>query len=438
MITGKDFGALPLGVTNPSKYGAQATDVFDVLRRPLQWDGDPLNENMQQPENDAALYTLLTKLARKMNSWNNPTLWWRIENRLTMFTALTANATADDQYLAVGEASILKTGYIVFLPQTGEQVLVLDSDPLFANGWTTAGGAAANLKVDRTFMPGPKLSAPAGTEVRAGVPMMGEFGEPKEGIITVPGDPQYNFIQLFGMYIKMSKLQKNSLMAGDYGTHEHLMKENEAYLAQQLQNTLLFQNRGTKESSEGQIFWTNGLIPQLKDNVLSAGSNGNTLTFANVSDFCDRTFESANSTNSKYIPCGEQLFMNLLNTARQEAMLLDKPHYNPALGVDEFSFNTGGGKLITVAKMRFAFQGTLKDWGLVLDLGNVATGEYEGFGFKWYMDLDNPMQGITTKTDAMVGSIAVTVRDPSTCGVLKGGVAPVLENRNGLGIVENA
>jgi hypothetical protein len=438
MISGKGFGALPLSTINPAKIGAQATDVFDTLWRPLQWAHTPTNENMQQPENEASLWSLLQTVKGVQNPWDNPTLWWRVENRLNMFTNLTAAMSNADEYIAVAEALLIKPGYILYLPQTQEQILVVDVDAAGANSWTTAGGAAANVRVDRGFLPGPSVAAAVGAEVRAGVPMMGEFGEPKEGVVTTPGDPMYNFIQLFGLYIQISRMQKESLMAGDYGTHQQLVKENEAYLAQQLQNTVLFGRRGTINSAgEGMVYLTNGLIPQIKSNVLSVEGNGNELTFANVSEFIDQTFESANSSATKVVAAGERLYINMLNTARQEGKLTEETHYNPALGVDEFRVVTGGGKSASVQKHRFAMQGSLKDWGLVLDMGNIATGEYKGFDFKWYMDLEAPMQAITKKTDAMVGSIAVTVYDQDTCGIIKGGVEPLLDNRNGLGIIED-
>ena len=438
MISGKTFGTGVLSTVNPPKFGAQATGLFDTLYRPLQWLHDSLDQNFQQIENDAALYTLIEKLPMKGNAWTNPTCWWRIENRLNMFTALTVALAAGDTYAAVGEPNLLKPGFIIYLPQTGEQALVLDVDADLSEGWANIATAACNVKLDRTTLVGPHLAAAIGTEVRAGVPQMGEFGEPKEGIITVPGDPQFNFIQLFGLKISMSRMQHNSLMAGNVGTHEQLIKENEAYLSQMLQNTILLGQRDSRNSDEGMVYQTNGLIAQLKDNVLSAGSVGNTLTYGNVSEFLDGTFESANSSATKYCPVGEQLFMNLLNSARQEAHLVSGPMYNPALGVDEFTMTTAGGKTVTVAKMRFAFQGSLKDWGLVLDLPNIATAEYEGFGWKWHSDLEAPMQALTKMTDALIGSLSVVVRDPDTCGVIKGGVTPLIANRTGLGIVENA
>jgi len=437
MDTQKTIGALPVSTINPSKYGAQGTELLSSPWRPMQWMHDPTQENMQQLENDAALWTLFEKLPSKGAAWTNPTLWWRVENRLNLFTSLTTAMTASDTYISLVAPEMVKAGYVLVLPQTGEEVLVVDVDYDLSEGWTNDGAVACNVRIDRTTLHGPSLAASAGYEVRATAPLMGEQGEPKEGITTIPGDPMYNFIQLFGVYVRMTRMQKASLMAGAYGTHEELTITNESYLKQMIQNTMIFGRRGTQnDADEGMIYRTNGLVQQIKDNVLSLGGVGNTAGYGNISEFIDGTFESANSSASKYVPCGEKLFANILQTARQEGALEEMPKYNPELGVDEFVFKTAGGKNATISKMRYAFQGTLADWGIVLDLANVARGEYADFGWRWLMDLDNPMQGITTKTDALIGSIAVTVRDPDTCGVIKGTSTPLVANRTGLGIVE--
>lgn len=434
--TGKAFANLPLSTINPSKIGAQGTSVFDTLHRPLQWLTPPSDEGMQQPENDASLWTLLDQLPSQGNPWTNPTIWWKIENRLNQFTSLNRAASATDTKMDVVEAGVVKPGYIGFLPQTNEMLAVTAVDPTYAEGWTNGAGAACNVTVSRTKLPGPSLAAAIGAEFRTGVPLMGEFGEPKEGITSVPGDPMYNFIQLFGVYIKMSRMQKESLMAGDYGTHMKLIADNEALLKQQLQTTLLLGRRGSfEDADEGMVYLTNGIIPQLKDNVLTATKVGNSLTFQALSEFIDGTFESANTGSTKKVVCGSRLYMNILATATQEMKLVSEPIYNAKVGVTEFKVKTGGGRVVTVMEMRFAFQGSLTDWGVVLDETNVAMAEYKGFGWKWMMDLEAPLQGITTQTDALVGSVSLTIRDPDTMGVIKGGTQPILADRNGLGIV---
>jgi len=437
MSTNRAFGSLPTSTINPSKIGAGTTNVFDVTSwRPLQWMHDPSNENLQQPENISALWTLLDTLPAYGNDWTNPTIWWRVEDRLNMNTSLAAALTAADTYMSVSTSLLLKAGYVIAIPSTGEQLLVLEVDDDLSEGWTNDNSVACNVRIDRSLIAGPTLAATAGAEVRASLPLMGEFGEPKEGIATIPGDPLYNHIQLFGLYISMSVMQRNSLMTGKYGTHQDLMETNESYLSQQLQTALLFGRRmAYNHDDEGQIYMTNGLIAQIQDNVLSVGGVGNTYTFQNISDFIEGTFESANSSASKYVACGEQLYMNILNTARQEGHIVEESMYSPALGVDQFTFTTAGGKTVTVGKFRFAFMGELKDWGIVLDLANIATAEYAGFGWRWLTDLEPKLQAITKSTDALVGSTSVTIADPSTCGVIKGGVNPVIAPRTDLGIV---
>jgi hypothetical protein len=128
MNTGKTFGTGVLSTVNPSKFGAQATGLFDTLYRPLQWLHDPLDENFQQLENQAALYTLLEKLPMNGNAWTNPTCWWNIENRLNMFTSLTVALAAGDTYACVAEPLLLRPGFQIYLPQTGETALVMGVD----------------------------------------------------------------------------------------------------------------------------------------------------------------------------------------------------------------------------------------------------------------------------------------------------------------------
>jgi len=436
MDTNKTFGILPETTINPSKFGAQAAAWQDSLYRPFQWLTPPMNENMQQPENDHSMITLLDLLGPKERQ-TNPTVRWKIENRLNNFTYVNKAVSAADVYISVAESVLAQVGWKLLFPKTGQQMLVVDIDPDLSEGWTNDNSDACNVKVSRSILPGPQIIAPINSEVRPGLPQLGELGEPKLGITTVPGDAVYNFIKLSAMKIEMSLMQRESLMAGDYGTHEHLIMTNEHLMAEMLQTDILLGRRGNRsDASEGQVYEGNGLIPQIQSNVLSAGSVGNSLPFATLSDFIDGTFESANTSATKHIASGELAYLNYLNQARQEAHITEETHYDPALGVDTFNMTTGGGKTVTVAKHRFALQGELADTSLILDLGNIRCAEYAEFeGWKWAFDLEAPLQGITKKTDAIVGSSMVAVIDPDTCGVAKGQVIPRTKNRNGLGVV---
>ena len=428
--------ALPLSTVNPSKYGAQTTSIADSSFRPWQWLDRPEEIRMQQKENDTVLWSFLEQLpfAPAQKTWGNPAVHWRVDNRLEDLTYVTVAIAAGDTYANVADAALFKTGYTLLDFATGQNMVVLEVDADYSEGWTNNAGDNCNIKLDRTIYNTQDVAVAALSEVAASVPIMGEFGEPKEGITSAPGDPYYNFIQLYGLFTKMSEMQKNSIMAGEFGTHTKLIEDNWAALMKQLQRAVLFGKRGTKnDADEGMIYMMNGIIPQLADNVLSVTGVGNSLTYANLSEFWDGMFESANSSAMKKHFCGELQFINILNTARQEAVLVEDPAYNPALGATQFSVTTGGGKRVDVIKERFAFQGKmLSDWGVTLDEGNLSTAEYAGFGLRLIEDLEAPMQAITTKTDAFVGSTSVCGIDPDTMGVVKGGTNRIIE-RNDLG-----
>jgi len=438
MQTQKTYGSGILTTINPSKIGAQGTDWQNTAWRPMQWLYGEIDENFQQDENDEneyALYTLIS--GQRGPDLVNPSGWWRVENRLATNSHLVFAMAAADTYIDIAEPGLYRAGYDVHMPQSGQHVMIVDVDPTYANGWTNLAGDACNMKLDRTLLSGPTgVSAAALTQTTAGVPVMGELGEPKEGIFTVPGDPMYNLCQNFGLYVSMSNMQRNSLMSSDYGTNQQLVQENESMLSRMVQQTILTGFRGSvNDSDEGMIYQTNGLINQIQSNVLSVSGVGNSLTFGNISEFCDGTFESANTGSMKNLVCGETLFMNVVNTARQESKLTQEITWNPALGVHEARFVTSGGHTIVIQKMRFAFQGVYADWGLVLDLSNISYHEYAGMSWRWIFNLENPMQAITKQTDAIVGSLMVTIKDPDTCGVIRGGVEPLVANRTDLGVI---
>jgi hypothetical protein len=430
------FASLPESTINPSKIGAQSTGVADTSFRPWQWLDRPEDVRMQQKENDQVLYTLLQQFQfdPAQKTLGNPAIHWRVDNRLNLITYLTVALSSTDTYANVAEPGMFKAGYTLIDPATGQLMVVDDVDSAYTSGWTNNATDACNIKLTRTIYNNQNRAIAANSEVFAGLPIMGETGTPKEGLTTVPGDPFYNFIQTFGLYTQMTQMQKNSIMSGQWGTHTHLIETNWSMLMQQVQRQMLFGKRGTDNTSdEGQIYMMNGIVPQLTDNVLTVSGIGNALVYANLSEFWDGLFESANSASMKKHVCGELQFMNILNTARQEAAMLEEPAYNPDLGASQFVVTTGGGKRVEVIKDRFSLQGkNLSDWGITLDAANIVTGEYAGFGLRLLEDMDVPLQAITRQTDAMVGSATVCVVDPDTCGVVKGGSNRIVR-RNELG-----
>ncbi len=437
MQTNKTFGPTMLTTTAPSKIGAQADSVFDQVWRPLQWAERPLDERMQMPQNDHSLITLLDTLPLNKVTLTHPALAWRVENRLGLTTTLAQAMSATDTYISVDEPALAQIGWNLGFALTGQSVRVEDIDSDLSNGWTNDAGKACNVKISRNT-PGPSVAALIGAHVQPMLPMLGEKGEPKKGISMVPGDPLFNYCKWSSIYIEMTKVEHNSLLAGDYGTHEHLMTVNRQMISEMLQADIILSIRGNRvDSDEGMVYSGNGILAQIESNVLNAGFAGNALTYRDFSDFIDGTFETANSSATKHIVAGENSFMNIANSAQQEAKITEEIHYNPAIGIDEFQMKTGGGKIVTIAKHRFAMHNDLADSAIVLDLGLLEMGEFKGFeGWSWQMDLNaNTMAGMMVKTDAILGSYGVYLKDPDAFGFMRGKVSPRIKNRNGLGIV---
>ena len=435
METGMTWGALPVGLTNPSKFGVQATDYRDTIWRPSFHLMPPEQVAMQKPQNDAALWSLLTMLPVKpaQVQATNPVFRWRVDNRLKQYATLTVAMAANDTYIGVDQPLMIKAGYTIILPQSDQVLYVVAVDPTRANSWTNGAGGAANVQVSRTNMPGPSNTAAIGDKVVVELPGMGEQGEPKEGITTVPGDEMFNYVQLSGVWCSITQQQMNSLMVGDWGTHAKLVQDNEARVNQMIQASILHGRKNTYDggADEGRVFLTDGLIRQVRDNVLDAGNFGNTLVFDTISNFWDGLFESNNSSASKTHVCGEAQFMDFAGVARQAGMVSEEINYDVKLGVDQFAVRTGGGRIVNVQKMRYAFEAT-PDWGLTLDLGQLSLLEYAGFGWKWFTDLEVPIRKITTRKDALVGSLGVAIVDGDTCGLIRGGVNRTV-TRNTLG-----
>ena len=63
--------------------------------------------------------------------------------------------SAADTKISIGEASLVNAGYILFVPQTGEQLLVTEVDGDLSEAWTNGAGDACNVTVDRSILPGP-------------------------------------------------------------------------------------------------------------------------------------------------------------------------------------------------------------------------------------------------------------------------------------------
>ena len=59
--------------------------------------------------------------------------------------------------------------------------------------------------------------------------------------------------------------------------------------------------------------------------------------------------------------------------------------------------------------------------GFELDAANVGVGAYRNLKEVWYDDIETPAQAITLKSDALIDTWTLALKDESTCGVFRGG-----------------
>ncbi|MFA5323445.1 MAG: hypothetical protein WC373_12305, partial [Smithella sp.] len=337
--------------TNPSEIGS--FDWNNRFRVQL-WEDSPEEVRMRQVENDAQLITFMNKLPRATREWTNPIMRFSIDTRPDNFTLLASPVSATDTNIKLADGYLVRVGHVIVLPESGQQMLVTVVDDDFSSALTNdAGCATCNITVNRTKLGGVAVAANEGDTVLAGAPYMGELSEPREGTTTVPGDPQYNFISMMGLYFAMSRMQLNSAMTSNFGTLPKEMENIKFQFLQAMQTSMLFANRTTwYDADEKQVYVGAGLLSQLQKHTLDLGTLGHNALWPNFNDFLEPTFESALSAVRKDLFAGSELFSDMLNTARTAGRIELNPegkttYYSPDLGSLTFDITTDSGRHVS-------------------------------------------------------------------------------------------
>jgi hypothetical protein len=415
--------------TNPSEIGSFD---WDNRFRVQLWEDAPEEVRMRQVENDAQLITFTNKLPRATREWTNPIMRFSVDTRPDNYTTLASAVSASDTYIKLDDPYLVRVGNVIMLPESGQQMLVTAVDDDASEGWTNdASVATCNITVNRTKLGGVAVIASEGATVLASSAYMGELSEPREGTTTVPGDPQYNFISMAGLYFVMSRMQLNSAMTSDFGTLPKEMENIKFQFLQEMQTAMLFSNRTTWfDSDEKQFYIGAGLNFQLQKHTLDIGTLGHNLTWPVMNDFLEPMFESRLSAMKKDMFAGSELFRDFLNTARTAGRIELNPegkttYYSPDLGSLTFDITTDSGKRVSVHEEKWSLKAGLSDWGFVLDSNNLGGGQYQGLGPQWFMNLQSNSEIMKVK-HAFFASWALNVFDDTTMGVIRGGTKELI------------
>jgi len=424
--------------TTVSPAALSALDIGDVNStdfRPKQWLDRPDAIKMQAYENDQAYLAWQEQYAAMKFGLSQVVASRRVGRPANMYTTNTAAITATDTYLALDDALIARTGFLLAFISYNAEYRVLDFDDDATKGWTNEGEVACNARVER--LTGPTVAIPAGQVCNAGHAPMGELGVPKRGITSVPGDPVWNTMSLVGIYGSISNLQAGSEMVGNWGTHAKVREDIWYQHRMAKQHQQLFGQRFVGNDSldvEGQLYLGNGVQAQIKTNVMEAGSLGINLTWAKLNDFWEKTFDSELSASEKDHFCGTAQFIDIRKAALEGgaelAMLGVQSGVENAstIGANTMKVRLQSGKVVNVYELRKAFgQPNLVDWGITHDRDNLQVGVFGDFSERWVENIESPAQQITLRSDAVVDSWLMAVIDESTFGVIRGGTRGLIE-----------
>ena len=415
-----------------------ALDISDISAadfRPQNWWTRPEDIQMQAIENDTAFLAFLESgMVGQEFDMSQPIVKWRVGRPADLWTTNNKAIAAADTYLDLVDSLIVRTGQTLHFTDYDVMYRVIDVDDDGAT-WQNNNSDYCNVRVER--LTGPAVVIAAGTICQGGIHVMSEIGVPTRGTTTTPGDPIYNLMTMVGIYGSMSNLQKESDMVGGWGTHPKIRDEIFFQHRLQKQWSMLFQHRYTgtdSQVSNSQLYMSAGVIPQIKSHVMEAGSLGVSLVGPKLNDFWELLFDNENSGSSKDHFCGSAQFRDVRKAAVEygldvEMLGIQSGVQNAnALGTNSFVVTLNSGRKVTVHELRKAFgAANMVDWGVTLDSTNLGLGAYRNIREVWVDDIEDPAQKITLRSDALIDTWSVCVKDETTCGVIRGGTRALVE-----------
>lgn len=433
----------PWTSTTPATLSALDLSANVTDFRPTKWLDREDRIFEQEFENDFAYIAFLQMLdVGQKFILDQPVAKWRVGRPADMETTNDVAIAAADLpgggvvgYISLAESLLVEANYLIHFVDYGVQLRVIAKDDDNSEGWQNAATTACNVKVER--LSGPAVAIPAGTICHIGSAIMGELGTPSPSVTTTPGEPVFNTMQLVALKGSIGTIQMNTNMAGMWGTHEKVRAETWYQHLLHKQYDLLFGQRhyGTdSQGAQGQLWLSAGIVPQVKTNVLSAGNRGVNLTWDNLNEFWEGTFNSELSAGAKDHFCGSAQFRDIRRQAQQYGAMegpmgIQSGVQNAqTLGANTMTVRLQSGKIVRIHELRRAFKSTnLSDWGITVDKNNIRFGTFKGWEERWVENLETPEQAITLRSDAVVDTWITCVIDESTMGVVRGGSRALLE-----------
>lgn len=358
---------------------------------------------------DSAIMRLLEVLPNSVVQ--TPKYEWIEASRLESMTRLAASVNSSATTLTVEDAGICNKGQILFVAG-GEQMEVVSRD-LTANTVEVIRGSLSTVATAHS----------AGDAIQATPQYMGETDEPLPGTGTMPGKPNYNFVTVFGVTWKSTRMGDNSVVEGEWGKIEKEQLIQMLTLRQMVGRSLYWSPRHYENlGSRGPRYVSGGLAHFIKDNVLALDNDPSKHTWANLAPFFDNLFRHEASSGQKIALVGRDLF-HAHKAVATEMSRLGEPSSDAAkLGEADYVFETHYGPVrYTLADKDLPQRAGLGGTGFFIDPAHLRGGTFQDFGLmSVYPHIETTKQGLMQREDAAIGSVWLAPRHPGCHGIIQG------------------
>lgn len=415
------------GIALPWKTTTSGLSVFDTESpyRPIAWLDAAPDVSMLYKQNDAVLLKILDQMPSFDQEMGNPVVRWIEDSRTEVGTTFNTAAVSTDTYIDLVDPYIVSKRSSITVPETGENMEVVDVDYDKSEGWTGESAAnTANVRVTRGKGGTVATTTTTTYHAVAGPPLLAEQSDVPVGTGYVPTTNMYNFVSILGQTVKMTKMQEQAVMQGEWGTLPKVMIDHAFQLRQKMAVSLLFEPRRTEATTnEGQLYISGGVIHFLKDNFLDLGAYTSNASWQSLNDLVEATYLPSASSGRKVWLAGQNQFGMLLRFMRDRNRIgSDEPYFEQGFGAQTFTLKTDLGYTLPVVQDRWGLSANLglQDWGFVLDMGNMEGRKYKGFGFQWVQHIE-ARASVLQREDAYIGSYCLVLKHQATHAVVRGG-----------------
>lgn len=396
-------------VNLPYTTRTTGVDIFDTDNIYRQRDIDPGLKMLNM--DDGTFLKALDLWSRK-----EPTIqalyWWVEDDMLDIFTQinLAAGYAATATSLVVDDARLFLDNSEVFVQRTLENMFVTDVNY-----------STNTITVTRGFGGTPAAALVDNDVLIAGVTHLPELGDANEGTGRVPTDPKYNFISRFSESFKISHMQDVAAMVdvgGRVASVEWEVVNKMFEIKRKVNKAMIFQHRGTVNTSDGTIYISQGFVHYMEDNVLNLGARRSNLTWPVLSEWLDTLFEATTSSRQKLCNAGEALF-GAISRMRRDMGTEPVPYFHPELGTDMIDVWTERGNMVSFARDRLGFPSNegLGGWGLVVDMAHAFMREYTDEPMTWRQNIQEARAHY--RQDEYWGSFSLQLEHPEVHGFIR-------------------